>query len=125
MLRWYDDPAPELPRVTEPSRQYTCHLAGLKLTVHGLAWQQQDTGVGACATIALWSMLHASAFDDWHIVPTTAEVTQAAHRFGASARPLFPSRGLAFTQAQAAVRDWGLTPLVIDGQRTRRQRATW
>lgn len=116
VLRWYDDPAPMLPRVIEPSRQYTCHVAGLKLSVHGLAWQQQDTGVGACATIALWSMLHASAFDDWHIVPTTAEVTQAAHRAGFSVRPLFPTRGLTLPQMEAAVRDWGLTPLVTTGK---------
>src|SRR3954470_14135510 len=60
VLRAYPDQTPELPRVVEPFRWYTCNVAGLELRVHGLAWQQQDAAVGACATVALWSMLHSS-----------------------------------------------------------------
>jgi hypothetical protein len=116
VLRWYRDETPQLPRVVEPTRAYTCHLAGIQLKVEGLAWQQQDTGVGACATVALWSMLHSSAFDDRHVVPTTAEVTQTAHRAGLSAQPLFPSKGLSFGQLIASVRDSGFTPLVVAGE---------
>jgi len=115
VLRWYPDQTPALPRVVTPSRRYECHVAGLKLTVAGLAWQQQDAGVGACATIALWSMLHSSAFDDRHVVPTTAEITRTAHRAGLSAQPLFPSRGLNFGQLIATVRDSGFAPLVVAG----------
>lgn len=117
VLKWYPDPKRhQLPRVVQPSRWYTCHLAGVELKVHGLAWQQQDAGVGACATVALWSMLHSSAFDDRHVVPTTAEVTQTAHRAGLSAQPLFPSKGLSFGQLVAAVRDSGFAPLVVAGE---------
>lgn len=103
VLKWYPEKTPDLPRVIEPARFYTCHVAGLKLRVRGLAWQQQDDGVGKCATIALWSMLHSSAFDDRHVVPTTAEITQTAHRAGLSAAPLFPSSGLTALQLIA----WG------------------
>jgi len=71
VLAWYEDLKPETPRVVTPSRDYHAHVAGIRLTVHGLAWQQQDTGVGACATVGLWSMLHSSAFDDHHAIPTT------------------------------------------------------
>jgi hypothetical protein len=53
VLSWYPDLTPQLPRVVEPSRWYSCHVAGLELRVRGLAWQQQDAGVGACATVAL------------------------------------------------------------------------
>jgi len=116
VLRWYVDDTPQLPRVVDPSRDYAVHLAGIELNVRGLAWQQQDAGVGACATVALWSMLHSSAFDDRHVVPTTAEVTQTAHRAGLSAQPLYPSRGLSFGQLIASVRDSGFAPLVVAGE---------
>ncbi len=114
-VRWYPDQTPALPRVVTPSRTYRCHVAGIKLNVEGLAWQQQDSGVGACATVALWSMLHSSAFDDRHVVPTTAEVTQTAHRAGLSAHRVFPSPGLSFGQLVATVRDSGFAPLVVAG----------
>ena len=35
-----------------------------------LAWQQQDRGVSACATIAIWTMLHSSAFHERHVEGT-------------------------------------------------------
>lgn len=117
VLRWYPDATPHLPRVVEPSRDYTCNVAGLVLRVKGLAWQQQDVGVGACATVALWSMLHSSAFDDRHVVPTTAEVTRTAHGPGMSAYRAFPSKGLNFGQLIATVRDSGFAPLVVPGDR--------
>jgi len=116
VLRWYPEQSPDLPRVIEPARFYTSHVAGLELGVRGLAWQQQDDGVGKCATIALWSMLHSSAFDDRHVVPTTAEITQTAHRAGLSAAPLFPSSGLTAAQLIASLRDSGFTPLVVAGE---------
>lgn len=119
VLRWYPDASPQLPRVVEPSREYACHVAGLTLRVTGLAWQQQDVGVGACATVALWSMLHSSAFDDRHVVPTTAEITRIGHGPGMSAYRAFPSRGLTFGQLVAAVRDSGFAPLVVPGNVTR------
>ncbi len=116
VLRWYPDATPHLPRVVEPSRNYTCNVAGLELVVRGLAWQQQDVGVGSCATVALWSMLHSSAFDDRHVVPTTAEVTRTAHGAGMSAHRAFPTKGLKFGQLIAAVRDSGFAPLVVPGE---------
>jgi hypothetical protein len=117
VLRWYPDRTPRLPPVVEPSREYVCHVAGLELKVTGLAWQQQDVGVGACATVALWTMLHSSAFDDRHAVPTTADVTRTAHSPGMSAFRAFPSRGLGFGQLIATLRDSGFAPLVVPGDR--------
>lgn len=115
VLRWYPQDADRLPRVVTPSRRYLVHIAGLEWAVEGLAWQQQDAGVGACATVALWSMLHSSAFDDRHVIPTTAEVTQVAHRAGLSGYRIFPNRGLNFAQLLATIRDSGFAPLVIPG----------
>jgi hypothetical protein len=56
VLGWYPDKKQDQPRITAPSRPYVSHLLGRDLSVTGLAWQQQDSAVGACATIALWSI---------------------------------------------------------------------
>ena len=115
VLRWYDDPTPATPRVVEPSRPYVCHVAGIDLNVRGLAWQQQDSGVGACATIALWSMLHSIAFDDYHAIPTTSDITRFAHRTASLGQRVFPSRGLNIHQMCEAIKESGLAPVICDG----------
>jgi hypothetical protein len=114
VLRWYPEQTPTRPRVVS-SRAYTCHLAGLPLTVEGLAWQQQDSGVGACATVALWSMLHSSALDDSCAIPTTASITEAAHRTASMGDRVFPSTSLKFPQMLEAIKELGLAPAVVDG----------
>ncbi len=114
VLKWYSNKETYSHRVIV-KRKYTCHVAGVELNVEGLAWQQQDTGVGACATIALWSALQSSAFDDFHAIPTTAEITKSANittSFGS--RP-FPSKGLNKFQLCEAIKELGLSPMVQDG----------
>lgn len=115
VLRWYPDQTPATPRVTTPSRDYHVHVAGLRLTVHGLAWQQQDQGVGACATIALWSMLHSSAFDDYHAIPSTSDITRFAHLTASLGARVFPSRGLTAFQVCEAIKECGLAPVMMSG----------
>ena len=115
VLAWYKDDCPGTPRVTSPCRDYTCHLAGFPLTVKGLAWQQQDMGVGACATVALWSMLHSSAFDDHHAIPTTASITRLAHKTASLGARVFPSVGLSYWQICEAIKECELSPAVSVG----------
>lgn len=115
VLRWYADPQVGTPRVVAPSRDYDCHVAGLKLTVRGVAWQQQDMAVGACATIALWSMLHSSALAGHHGLPTTAQVTLSAHRTMSYGRRVFPNAGLSVQQLCEAIKEYGLSPVVVPG----------
>lgn len=103
------------PRIMEPARLYECHIAGLTLRVSGIAWQQQDSAVGACATVALWSMLHSSAFDDRHSIPTTASITEMAHRFAPTGRRMFPDSGLEFAQILEVIKGHGLAPQIIPG----------
>ena len=62
-------------------RGYTVSLAGLSLSVRGLAFQQQDQGVSACATTALWSALQRTAPLEHLCSPTPAEITEAASRY--------------------------------------------
>lgn len=83
--------------------------------VDGIAWQQQDRGVGACATIAIWSMLHSSAHNKFHAIPTTPEITKAANKTASLGRLVFPSSGLSVYQICEAIKELGLSPFVIAG----------
>jgi hypothetical protein len=112
---WYPENKPAAPRITEPMREYSVHIAGFTLRVQGLAWQQQDTGVGACATVGLWTMLHSSAFDDHHAIPTTAQITKTAHSTASLGARIFPSKGLTIEQICEAIKRNKLAPMVFGG----------
>lgn len=115
VLRWYPDLQPDTPRVVTPSRPYVSHIAGISLQLDSLAWQQQDMGVSACATIALWSMLHSSAFDDHHAIPTTADITRFAHRTASLGSRIFPSEGLTLYQILEAIKEASMAPSISEG----------
>ncbi|MFW5968026.1 MAG: hypothetical protein ACOCV2_10940 [Persicimonas sp.] len=115
VLCWYPERIPNRPRIHEPRRTYHAHVAGLELCVDGLAWQQQDTAVSACATSAIWTMMHSSAFDTRHAVPTTADITRAAHTTASLGDRVFPSTGLTTYQIAEAVKELGLQPMMLDG----------
>jgi len=120
VIKWYRDNLKRYegnPRVTPATREYVAHLAGLSLRVQGLAWQQQDGAVALCATTALWSMLHSSAFDDHHAVPTTAEVTRLAYHSARQGLHVFPaSDGLDVRQMTDAIARAKLTPMLMVGE---------
>ncbi len=104
------------PRVMEPARRYEAHVAGVTLPVSGLAWQQQDSAVGSCATVALWSMLHSSAFDDHHAIPATAQITASAHWAAPNGNRVFPATaGLHISQMLEVIKGHNLAPVVISG----------
>lgn len=116
VVRWYPETLPHTPRVFEPAaRAYRVHVAGIPLTVTGLAWQQQDTGVAACATVSLWTMFQSSAFDEFHAIPTTAKITQDAHKNASLGDRTFPSKKLSVYQMLEAIKEQNLSPLVIMG----------
>ena len=116
VLKWYPDNfAKTTPRVPASSRKNFVHIAGVELYVEGLAWQQQDSGVGACATVSLWSMLQSSAFDDHHAIPTTADITQAAHKRHSFGTRMFPSKGLNIIQVCEVINERDLVPLITEG----------
>ncbi len=93
-------------------RDYDVHLGGFKLTIRGLAFQQQDQGVSACATTALWSSLNKVAQLEALAIPTPAEITQAASRYLLAEGRALPSEGLNINQICEAIRGSGLQPLV-------------
>jgi len=115
VLRWFDDTNKENPRIIEPSRTYECHIGGITLRVNGIAWQQQDSGVAACATVGIWTMLHSSAFDAAHAIPTTADITKAAHKSASLGSRMFPSNSLTAEQLMEAVKEHGFAPVACSG----------
>jgi len=106
------DPRPR--RIVTPGRNYDVHIAGIELTVEGLAWQSASA-VGLCATIALWTLCHAAPFDDYH-VPTATMLTQAAHRGVRVGSRMFPSTGLRLEQTLEAIKEQGFSPHVVRGE---------
>ncbi len=114
VLSWYPDTITP-PRVVEPARVYKSHIANLTFEVLGLAWQQQDSAIAACATVGLWSMLHSSAFTEFHSIPTTAQITEAANSIESTGINAFPSRGLTEIQILQAIKKLGLSPTFVRG----------
>lgn len=115
VLRWYEDKEPETPRIITPSREYIVHLLNLEMKVSGVAWKQQDLGVSACATVALWSLLQSSAFEEYCYVPTTTELTLNANLTTSDGARVFPSIGLNVFQISEAIKENDLSPIIIEG----------
>ena len=105
------------------SREYAVHLGGFELHVEGLAFQQQDQGVSACATIALWSAIHRVAPMEGLPVMTPAQITEAASRYYLPDGRSLPSQGLTINQMCEAIRAGGLAPIVIPATSPERDRA--
>ena len=105
------------------TRGYTVGLAGLSLSVEGLAFQQQDQGVSACATTALWSALQRTAPLERLSSPTPAQITEAASRYMLPEGRALPSEGLRFDQLCEAVRASGLAPVLLTSLSPREDRA--
>jgi len=95
---------------------YTVHLTGLELKIRGLAFQQQDRGVAACATTAIWSALQRVCRHEGCRVPTPSQITEEAVRhYLSDSRPL-PASGLSIVQILDALRAFDFPgDLVYDG----------
>jgi hypothetical protein len=60
-------------------RPYTVYIGGLvRITIHGLAFQQQDVGAAVCASTSLWSALQRVAYLAGNRTPTPSGITSAA-----------------------------------------------
>lgn len=78
-------------------RPYRVHIGSLSLTVHGLAYQQQDVGAAVCASTALWCALQKVANMSGHRTPTPSAITIA------SESPYAASEGLTDPQMATAL----------------------
>jgi hypothetical protein len=86
------------------------HLTGVPLHVQGLAFQQQDLGVSACATTALWSALHRMRDLEGGAPATPATITMRASQYALPFGRSMPSEGLDLNQMCQAVQAFGYSP---------------
>ena len=93
---------------------YDVHLCGLNLRVEkSLAFQEQDTILAACATVALWSCFQKTADLFRTPVPSPSAITRAATQFTHHGRAI-PSHGLIVTEICSAIRHNGLEPELFE-----------
>lgn len=99
-------------------RHYTCthkyfaNLHGVELSVSSLPFQEQDTVLAACATVALWCCFHQTSSKFQTPSPRPAWITRSANAIVHKTRPI-PSHGLNVQQICNAVGAIGLEPEVI------------
>jgi len=93
--------------------QYPVHFLGFELHVKGIAFQQQDRAVAACATTAIWTALQRVMRREGARPPTSWEITEAAvQHYLPHGRP-YPSSGLTSEQMCEALRYFGFAPDVL------------
>lgn len=94
-------------------RQCSVHLFGLELTFDALPFEQQDQGVGACASVALWASLAKISRSAGTRAPTPFAVTSAATKNSLNDRILPASSGLDAGQMANAIREFGFAPYTV------------
>ena len=96
------------------TREYQAHLLGVELTVRGLGFQQQDVGVSACATTALWSAVQkVRDFEDIGTA-TPAQITTLASQYALPFGRSMPSEeGLSVEQMCLATQALGVSPYLM------------
>lgn len=108
-----DDPEKDYVREFGAARDYNTHLLGVELTVKGLAFQQQDEGVSACATTAIWSSLQKLRDFEDIAAATPAQITTVASRFALPFGRPMPSEGLSIDQMCQAIHALGISPNLV------------
>lgn len=110
---WAANPPSGAPRYYKAVLDYSANLFGLRLEIpKSLPFQQQDSVVAACATVALWSAFHKTADLFQTAAPQPAEITRMATTNLYQER-IFPSSGLTVEQICDAIRANHLEPEVF------------
>jgi len=89
---------------------FDVHTLGVPLQVAGLPFQQQDLGVSACATTALWMCLHRARQLEGGSLATPSQITIRANQFTLPFGRPMPSEGLSLDQMCQAVQSLGYSP---------------
>jgi len=104
----------ERPRSYPTVQPQAVDLYGLKLSVDTLPFQEQDREVAACASSALWTMLHSTSRLFQHAMPSPVEITKSATAHARVDGRTFPNGGgLNTLQIADAIRSVGLEPFGI------------
>lgn len=99
------------------TREKRVRLAGIRLSVSGAPFMQQDRAVAACATTALWGALQLLPHEMEGAPATTVAITEGATKYKIRTRRFPARRGLDRDQMTEAIRQCGWAPEVIDPTR--------
>lgn len=94
-------------------RGCSARIMGIELKFDALPFVQQDQGVGACASVALWASLAKVTRASGMRAPTPFSVTQAATKNWVTDRVVPAAGGLELGQLANAVREFGFAPYTI------------
>jgi hypothetical protein len=76
-------------------KDYSIHFFGLKINVNSLAFHEQDSNVGACATSAIWAVLQKAAESNNYVnLKSQIEITKNAGITGYRGQRILPNHGL-------------------------------
>lgn len=96
-------------------RNYKVHILGIELLIKSLAFQEQDSAVSACATSAIWTALHGTEQGRLRYVSSPYEITLNGKKLISDyAQSNFPNKGLLPSQMAHAIREEGLSPVLIN-----------
>lgn len=125
ILRTYpaDPEGKDYVRRFEAIRDYSVHLLGTELSVRGLGFQQQDQGVSACATTAIWSSLQKLRDFEDVAAATPAQITANASRYALPFGRSLPSEGLSLDQMCQGIHALGISPNLVRVESFRQARS--
>ncbi|MDN5203941.1 hypothetical protein QQ008_21290 [Fulvivirgaceae bacterium BMA10] len=98
-------------------RPYDINMLGKKVRLMSLAFQEQDTVVAACASVAIWSAFHRTSYSFETNLPSPSEITKSAGNLYFNYGRTFPNPGLDISQICKAIEAVGLvSELVISDE---------
>ena len=89
---------------------FPVHLGGVRFSVHGTPFMQQDNAVGACAQASIWMALRTLRKREGDRAYDPAQITDAATRYLVSGRVRPNRQGLTSQQMIEAIRTAGYAP---------------
>jgi hypothetical protein len=98
-------------------RRQSANLFGIDLSLMSLPFQEQDHEVAACATSALWSVLHGTARLFEHPILSPLEITRSAQAKLPSPGRALPNDGLDMYQMADVIHQLGLEAEILDARR--------
>ena len=93
------------------------NIFGAAFEILSVPYQEQDSVLAACATVALWSALHQTSTMFRTTAPRPAAITRMASAVAHWGRAV-PSHGLKIEAMCHAVSDSGLEPEIVEGQQS-------
>lgn len=90
------------------TRKYKINLFGKSININALAFQQQDSILGACATMAIWSLFHKVCKTPYINLKTSGQITKETGIIAPNGNRLIPNKGLDIPQISTSITKNGL-----------------